>query len=164
MEKTIKTNRLLLRPFNTSDTKLFWEITRDKRIYKYTNICPLSIKETERYIRFFNSKNDFEDNFYFVIANKKTNEMIGALFAEKNIREIFSMTLMISKEHRKKGYMSEALKAFICYMPKESILEFVVRYDNKPSLKTVKSLPNIKDVSKSYKVQKFKVYNLICNT
>ena len=147
MEKTsIKSSRLILRPFTISDTENYFDMLADSEIQKYINFYPcfLFFHEVLEKVKEF-SKCDFKTNFYFVIENSSTHELVGALLVKQTFfNNKFRVTMMIHKDHRKKGYMTEALNAFIDYIPCNSKLVFIIYKKNYASLRTVGKLPGLK--------------------
>lgn len=147
----VVTNRLLLRPFHMSDANAFFTMTRDIEIQQYVPFaCSEFLIETKFDILTFYSKGDFVHDFYYIIENRKTHEMLGALIITQNIEKEFDMSLIIDKNHRRKGYMSEALLGFINSMQKNSVLSFVIKKTNIASLCTVQKIPNIFEANNNH--------------
>lgn len=131
----INTNRLILRPFKVEDATSFFEITQDEAIKKFVPYAsPKSISEAKQDIITYYSNGDFIHDFYLIIELKSNKEIIGALIVTQNIESEFDMSLIISKDYRNKGYMSEAIQAFIQNMPSNSCLSFLVMEENQASL------------------------------
>lgn len=160
----IETERLRLRAFKQSDANALFEITQDIKVKEYVPYAyTKTIKEARDNIKCY-MEGDFKNDFYIVIEEKYAKgKILGFLIATKGYNgDFFDMSLIIAKQHRKKGYMSEALKAFISFMPTNSTLFFSVREDNIPSLNTVTKIegiqeyPTIKYSNKVYRVFKIK--------
>lgn len=131
----IYTNRLVLRPFKVEDANIFYEITQDKDIKDFVPYAsPDSLEEAVQNIKTYYSKGDFIHDFYFIIEQKSTKEIVGALIVTQNQDGEFDMSLIISRNHRQKGYMKEAVDAFIQNMPSNSKLVFIVEKKNQASL------------------------------
>lgn len=144
MNYIIESERLLLRKFTLNDAKDFYKIIRDRKIKRYVPIaCLKTLKETQETINNYYSHCDCMQDFYLVIEDKQSHKIIGAIFAFGLLAsKTFEMDILIAKRQRRKGYMTEALLAFISNLPKGSELFFVVDKTNKASLKTVSKLPN----------------------
>lgn len=146
----INTNRLVLRPFQIEDASSFYEITQDKSIKEFVPCAsPESVEEAKHDIMTYYSKGDFVHDFYLIIELKSSKEIIGALIVTQNIDSEFDMCLVISRDYRHKGYMSEAIKAFMETMPSNSHLIFLVKEENQASLALMSYL-KIKEVSCNY--------------
>lgn len=149
----ILTKRLKLRPFNAGDAEDFFYITRDSEIQKYVPYAwAKSIKETKRDIELYYSQGDFKNDFYFLLENKETKDLIGALIATRTLARKFEVALIIGKQFRRQGYMREALEGFIKNMEKGSILVFNVEEENEASIRTIQSLSRLREI-RSYKVE-----------
>ena len=141
----IQTKRLNLRPFTVSDAADYFEMVSDNQIKTYINNCPhfWFFHKTVKKIKDYSTCN-FKDNFYLVIENRSTQQLIGALLVEKSFdNNFFNVTMMIHKDHRKNGYMSESLQAFINFLPSKSRLYFIVFRSNHASVRTIRKIPGI---------------------
>ncbi|MCI8654467.1 MAG: GNAT family N-acetyltransferase [Clostridia bacterium] len=140
----IETDRLVLRPFKLSDANDYFEMTRDKAIQKYLPYAyTTTIKETKQTIKQSYMKGDFIHDYYIVIESKEIHKVIGAIIATEGLEKKLEYCIMIAKEHRRKGYITEATKAFIKVLPSRSVLEYVIRSDNEASLKSVNKIENV---------------------
>lgn len=138
---TIETDRLVLRPFELSDADSYFAMTRDKDIQKYVPYaCAESIEETKGDITKYYSKGDMKHDYYFVIESKGTHQMVGALIITQNLSKEFEFCVMAAKEHRGKGYITEATKAAIKNFPAKSVLLWKIRKDNIASLRVISKL------------------------
>lgn len=148
----IETERLVLRPFKKSDAFDYLKLTLDEDIHRYVPYaCPSDLKESQSNIKEYYMRADFYHDFYLVIEAKATHKMVGSLIVTQNMNHEYEMSLIISNLHRRKGYMSEALKSFIDTMPRGSELLFRIEKDNKPSYGMVSKIRGIKDISSCYK-------------
>lgn len=138
-----KSDRLLLRKFNLSDAEAYYEITRDKSIQDYVPYAHLSsLDETIQYIKYIVSEG-FTNYLYVAIEERKTKKLIGAIIATQTLNYTFDINILIHKDYRNQGFMSEALQLFIPTMPQGSELIFVVDKCNQASFYTVTKIPNI---------------------
>lgn len=143
-EFTIKTDRLVLRPFKLSDADSYFAMTRDRAIREYVPYaCADSIEETREDISKYYSKGDLKHDYYLVIESKETHQMIGALIITQNANQEFEFCMMIAKERRRQGYITEATKAFIKILPAKSVLIWKIREDNIASLQAISKLQDI---------------------
>ena len=141
----IQTSKIILRPFTISDAADYFELTNDKKIQRYINNCShfLFFHETLRKVEEY-SKCDFKTNFYMVIEDSSTRKLVGALLISQIRKNVFDVTMMTHKDHRQKGFMTEALNAFTNYLPINNKLVFFVFRNNYASLHTIKKIQGIK--------------------
>lgn len=120
--KTIKTNRLILRPTEESDLKPLWEILSIEEVNKYYLTCKIN-KNWEDEIPWQMKKLSHaldNDVFQWSIILKKNNECIGQIsvqekdnVVDKSIRDI---GWFINPKYQRKGYAYETAKAILDYM------------------------------------------------
>ena len=138
-----ESDRLLLRKFELSDAEAYYEMTRDKSIQDYVPYAHLSsLNETIQCIK-YSVNGDFTNYLYVAIEEKQTGKLIGAIIATRTFPLTFDINILIHKDYRNQGYMSEALQHFIPTMPQGSELIFVIDKNNKASFNTVTKIPNI---------------------
>lgn len=143
----INTNRLILRPFALEDAEIYFQITRDKYIQEFVPFaCPDTLEETKSNIQLYYAKGDFVNDFYFILEEKKSHEIIGALIITKNISNEYDMSLLIASHHRKNGFMLEAIKGFISTIPEGTTLMFLIATHNTSSLALMNHLEDVKEV------------------
>ena len=144
-----ETDRLRLRYILENDAETFYQMTGDPSIQQYMPfIHQKTVEETvTQIIRY--KKNNGIYNFNVLIEEKSSGKIVGAILAFASITSPLDLEVNILTESasRKKGYMSEALKAFINAMPKATTLSFRIHTTNQASLKTVNKLPGIKKMS-----------------
>ena len=115
----IVTERLILRPATSNDKEaIFYNLVNDKDVLQYyiwqykDNIDDFDFdKLLERY-----SKSKM---YYFVIENKETQEVMGIVHQCTGYNDVFrnvEIGLALGKKYWNKGYMKEALKAFIDFL------------------------------------------------
>ena len=134
----LKTKRLILRPFKISDAKEYFKLGESTWRMGKIN----SLAKAKKLI-----KNSWKhDSFYFGIFLKDTGELVGQIelchmswWANHGVE----LAYRIKKEHRRKGYVTEASKKIIDYCFKT--LKFHKIYgdtdiDNKISQRIAKKL------------------------
>ncbi len=144
---TIETTRLRLRLFEILDAEWLFSVTRNDEVHKYLlGAYNHSLDQAVDCIINYYSKGDCIHDFYFVIENKETHEYIGFLIITQNFEGEFEVAMFTSKEYWRRGYMIEALWAFVQQIPKYSTLKFVVNRQNEVSLKTLQKL-NVTEIT-----------------
>lgn len=150
----IETDRLVLRQFKSSDAGAYFKMTRDSAIKEYIPYgIPINEEDARNLIDEYYSQRDY----YLVLENKKTHEFIGALIANQNKVSEYELCLMIATEHRNKGYITEATKAFIKNLPPRTVLIWEIRNDNEASLKAVSKIENVYEAD-IYDVEGYEEY------
>ena len=148
MAKLIETSRLILRPFKCSDAERYFEMTRDTEILKYVSYaCPDSVQNALDDIEKYYSKGDWVHDFYIILEQKESHEIVGALIITEDLSGRLDTCLIVAEEHRRKGYITEAITAFREYLPKGNVLHFVIDRKNIPSLITVQNFEDIKETT-----------------
>lgn len=139
----LKTERLILRPFTSADAEEYFEITRDPEIQKYIRFyCPKTLEKAKENIRFWECLHITPDSDSFVLAieEPKSQKLIGAFIAYKNATDKHEVSMLIAKQYRRQGYMTEVLKAFINFVPEGTKLNFDIKLENLPSLSVVQAI------------------------
>lgn len=137
----IEAERIRLRPFEILDAEWLYNVTYSEEVRKYLpGAYNNSQSQAVDSIINYYAKGDFVHDFYFVIENKKNREYFGFLMVNQNFEGEFEVAMFTAKEHRRKGYIIEALCAFAQNMPQWSVLKFVVNKQNNASLKTLRKL------------------------
>lgn len=146
MNYLIESDRLWLRKFKSTDARDYYRMTRDYAIKRFVPLANVSsLDAVQKSIDLYYAHCDCEEDFYLIIEHKETHCIVGAIFAfGLSTPHTFEMNIFINRKHRKKGYMTEALLAFISFLPPNSELLFVVDKKNKASLNTVSKLPGAK--------------------
>ena len=146
----IETQRLRLRPFSIHDTRDFFHMTGRSDINKNVSEARLNDDHGDCVERITNvySVCDFEYNFYFVIEEKYSRRMIGAIFC--SLVHDFNTEFFIYDYFRNEGFMHEALAAFIDFMPRGGALFFKVDDRNGPALAVIKKIVDIEDITALY--------------
>lgn len=146
----IETSRLILRPFTLTDAEEYFVLTRDDQIAKYLEGAFFStLEKIKDVIKESYSVCDFDKDFYLLIEEKFTHNIIGAIIVTyDSIHNSYDVSYLIGKNYRRNGYLKEAFYSFIEKMPSNGIpLSFVVRKDNIASLEFIRNIPKIRNQS-----------------
>lgn len=163
MNFVVESERLLLRQFDLADVEEYYQMTQDPLIQSYVPFaCENTLKETYEAFEFCYSVKNNPYDFYLILEDKTSHEIVGAIIstAIKTTPLILDVCILTSAKHRRKGYMYEALVAFIGALPKGTELIFSIKNENIASLKTVSKLPRI-EKSSLFESSDFKQYSLI---
>lgn len=127
--KDIETERLILRDASVDDAEDMFEYAKLEEVTKYLSWKPhLSIKDSEKILDMLSKEAKEKDSYALkAIVLKENDKMIGTIDAR-----IFGDGLKdaefgycLNPKYWNKGYMSEALKAFIQALHKERGVENV---------------------------------------
>ncbi|MDD7339886.1 MAG: GNAT family N-acetyltransferase [Eubacteriales bacterium] len=127
--KDIETERLILRDASVDDAEDMFEYAKLEEVTKYLSWKPhLSIKDSEKILDMLSKEAKEKDSYALkAIVLKENDKMIGTIDAR-----IFGDGLKdaefgycLNPKYWNKGYMSEALKAFIQALHKEHGVENV---------------------------------------
>lgn len=127
--KDIETERLILRDASVDDAEDMFEYAKLEEVTKYLSWKPhLSVKDSEKLLEMLGKEAKEKDSYVFkVIVLKENDKMIGTIDAR-----IFGDGLKdaefgycLNPKYWNKGYMSEALKAFMEALHKEHGVENV---------------------------------------
>ncbi len=143
----IKTNRLLLRNFQSEDLNTLFNYRNDLNCSKYQRLENSSLEYLESLIQ----KNKplkilDKKTLQLAIALNSTNEIVGDIYIGFKNKTI-TLGYTISTKYQRKGYAYEILKSLIDYVfdtfPQHEIV-CMVHPSNEPSLQLLKKL-NFKD-------------------
>ncbi len=127
--KDIETERLILRDASVDDAEDMFEYAKLEEVTKYLSWKPhLSVKDSEKILDMLSKEAKEKDSYTLkAIVLKENDKMIGTIDAR-----IFGDGLKdaefgycLNQKYWNKGYMSEALKAFIQALHKEHSVENV---------------------------------------
>lgn len=127
--KDIETERLILRDASVDDAEDMFEYAKLEEVTKYLSWKPhLSVKDSKKILDALSKEAKEKDSYVFkAIVLKENDKMIGTIDAR-----IFGDGLKdaefgycLNPKYWNKGYMSEALKAFIQVLHKERGVENV---------------------------------------
>lgn len=127
--KDIETERLILRDASVDDAEDMFEYAKLEEVTKYLSWKPhISLKDSEKILDMLSKEAKEKDSYVLkAIVLKENDKMIGTIDAR-----IFGDGLKdaefgycLNPKYWNKGYMSEALKAFIQALHKEHSVENV---------------------------------------
>ncbi len=139
----LQTERLILRKMKQSDDEAVFLLRSDDRVNKYLDRKKAaSINDARQFIENINAGIDRNENFYWAIALKESDQLIGTICfwnidLEKDKAEIGYELL---PEMQGKGLMQEALEkilGFGFHAMNLSIIEGWLRSDNARSIKSL---------------------------
>ncbi|TCN51577.1 N-acetyltransferase [Flavobacterium circumlabens] len=137
MKDPIETERLILREFLLSDVEGMFELESNPNVHTYLGNKPIThIDESLAYIEFVQQQyKDFDTGRWAVIL-KETNEFLGwsgikFITTEiNNHKDFYEIGYRFIEKHWRKGYATEAGKAFIDYAFKVMKAESLYAYAN----------------------------------
>ena len=129
----------ILRNFNMSDAREFYQMTHDDdKIKTYVpSAYPNDPQEAYMMVNVY-SKGDNINDFYLVI--EKDNIMIGAIIAVRTIDMTLDTSAIIFKPYRGQGIMTVVLNQFKIWLKDHTdfeIMSLVIKKDNEASLRHV---------------------------
>lgn len=125
--KDIQTERLILRDASASDADDMFEYAKLEEVTKHLSWKPhQTVKDSEKILDALSKEAKEKDSYVLkAIVLKENNKMIGTIdariFGEGQKDAEFGYCL--NPKHWNKGYMSEALKAFMQALHKECSIE-----------------------------------------
>lgn len=135
--------RIILRPFKKEDSKEYLKLVNDVAIKQYLSFAsPDTLEESIELLENY-CEVDFVNDFYFVIEDTKTHQLIGALLCFRTSTFILDTSYFIAKDYRGNGFVIEALKVFIDYLSKNTAyntLFFMINNKNLTSKKIMQKL------------------------
>ena len=113
----IKTQRLELVRFDKKYAKDLFELWSDYEVITYTYMPPLkSIDECfEKIEMFINYTDDEIVNNFIILLDGKAIGIVGSPIIDKD-KAVFGLYYQLMKKYWGKGYISEAVEAFINYI------------------------------------------------
>ena len=146
----IRTKRLVLRPFVNKDVSWYYDLVQDSELLsRLKSLKATTVEEAEQHIEIF-SKGDCENDFYYVITDKKKN-VLGFIIANRITMKTFDIAYFLKKEYRHNGYMHEALESLVETIREENYLmriRLVIEKDNTASLNIAKKFEPIIEENK----------------
>ena len=138
----IRTDRLILRPFESKDFNWFKEVAMDEEVRVLLPGVACGKDETVKVAICLYAEGDFVNDFYYVICDKN-NKQVGIIIATRVSKNTIDVSYFLKKESRHNGYMVEAVQGFINYAKTVNVLyrfRFLISEKNKASLNVVKKL------------------------
>lgn len=115
------TNRLHIRPVNTTDSKAIFEYRSDSETNRYLSLIPENVDDVTDFIAKTSSEINIPGTwFQFVIIEGDSNALIGDigihfLETDSENRQV-EIVYTLHKNYRGKGYATEALTEIINYL------------------------------------------------
>lgn len=125
--KDIITKRLILRDASINDAEDMFEYAKLEEVTKYLSWKPhLTVKDSEKFLEMFSKEAKEKDSYVLkAIVLKENNKMIGTIDARifgEGLKDA-EFGYCLNPKYWNKGYMSEALKAFMEALHKECSIE-----------------------------------------
>lgn len=144
MNCLIESERLRLRKFTLLDAEDYYKMTQDDAIKEFTSYAACeTLEDAKENISLSYIHGNLRQDFYLVIEEASTNKMVGAIIATTSKEDDIEMSILIHKDHRRQGYITEALSLFFQIVPKGKKLHFCIDSRNEASLQTMKKFPEI---------------------
>lgn len=127
--KNIETERLILRDASVDDAEDMFEYAKLEEVTKYLSWKPhISVKDSEKILDMLSKEAKEKDSYTLkAIVLKENDKMIGTIDARifgEGLKDA-EFGYCLNPKYWNKGYMSEALKAFIQALHKERGVENV---------------------------------------
>lgn len=138
----IRTDRLILRPFEIGDFNWFKQVAMDEEVKV---LLPGVVCDSDEIVKAsicLYIRGDFSNDFYYVICDKN-NRQLGVIIATRVSRDIIDVSYFLQKDSRHCGYMTEAVQSFVSYAKTVNALykfRFLITAKNVASLNVVKRL------------------------
>ena len=108
----IVTRELVLRPFEMKDCNEFYVLFQQPEVFEYLpGMFVKDVKQMENNIRVY-SKCDFLNDFYFVIEEKYTKNIVGSLIVVRLMENTADLAIFIADYYRRKDYAYQAISSF----------------------------------------------------
>lgn len=148
MNYLIESERLYLRKFQLSDAEAYYQMTTDDAIQKYVEYaCAPTLEETIENIELSYAKSDFVHDYYLLLEEKYSHQIVGAIIATESIdSSVLEVCILTHRDFRRNGYMNEALHAFIESLPTGKVLSFCIDHTNIASLQTISRISGVKEL------------------
>lgn len=114
----IHSDRLLIREMESSDASAIFNYRSDAQTNQYQGWIPEKLEELNDFIENKIAKefNQIDTWFQLAIIVKESNELIGDIGLHFLENETVELGATLAKDHHRKGYATEALKAVIVYL------------------------------------------------
>ena len=118
MRRTLETDRLILRPFESSDAlSIYNNWASDPEVTKYlTWNTHESIETTKKVLDIWVNQYEKPERINFAITLKDTNELIGGIDVVGYIDNIPVIGYVLSRKYWNNGYMSEAFQTVLEFL------------------------------------------------
>ena len=139
----INTKRLLLRRLVESDWEMISYLRSDKEVNKFVKRPSAESKgEALEFINKINNAIDKQESFYWTIAEKNSNQMIGSicLWNFSKDRKTAEVGYDLSPKFQGKGIMNESLKSILEFGFNNLNLDLIEAYTHKRNVNSKKLL------------------------
>ena len=128
---TLLTDKLVLRKIKITDIEpIFTNWASDPEVTKYLTWLPhQSVEDTKAIVNEWIKQEDNPKTIRFMITTKESDEPIGMIDVVGYRDGIPEIGYSLSRKHWNKGYMTEALKAFIKYLFDIGFVKLSIRAD-----------------------------------
>ena len=118
MRLTLETQRLILRPFDTSDASdMFNGWASDLDVTKYlTWNTHKTVEDTRQILAIWEAQYDKPERLNFAITLKKDQTLIGGIDVVGYLDKVPVIGYNLSKKYWNNGYMTEAVKCLLNYL------------------------------------------------
>lgn len=119
-QKTIITNRLILRPFEKGDFSAVHEYASDDEVCRFVPWGPNSFKDTKQFLkRAIKARKTNDDDYLgdYAVVLKDTGQLIGGcgLFLQSRLDQEYMIGYCLRKDQWGKGYAQELARS-LCYV------------------------------------------------
>lgn len=128
---TIETERLILRPFKTTDAGDVLEYLKEPAVHCFVDMKLDSIDEAKKEMR----RRARDRDYYFAIVLKEIGKVIGEVFGgpessdpTEEDEDTVSPCWMLNGAYQGKGYAYEAVKAYFDYLFKDKGVRRIYAY------------------------------------
>ena len=122
--KTLRTARLIIRPFCDTDEDGLLELFRDENTMRMDGDCPIPEKNTEFFRRIDLIKNG--SLIWFFSEEETSGAFVGYVMLEDK-GEAFSLGFAITKSKQRMGYGFEALSAIVNMLRENGVQEIRIK-------------------------------------
>lgn len=116
----IYTERVCLRPFETTDLKSFTSYRNDPEVARYQSWESYTIEQAQNLFNKSCHEFNVTDSWYqLAIADRQTNQLIGDCainFKDDNTDQQVEIGFTLAREHQGKGYAREAVGTLVQYL------------------------------------------------
>ena len=143
----LKTDRLILRNWQTKDYNDLYEFASDDEVTKFLTFKTYKTKQEaiDRINTFLETQNDNDNIGDFAIELKSENKVIGSLHISfKDVAGgTVSLGWLLNKNYQGKGYMTEIVNAILKYLKKNNIAKRIVAICDVENIKSANVMKRV---------------------